>query len=253
MPPSVPSRLTQKLLRRAESRILRWQGKGYGGSTLADEVQAAAQFIPARGAVVFDIGANTGEWTRELLRRLPDVAAIHAFEPSRHNWAAIDAIGDSRIRLIKAAVSDREGSAMLYSCAPGSPLASLALRRLDHMGITFDQSEAVATVTLDGFMARNGIDEIAFAKLDIEGHELMALQGAAGALGEQRIRALAFEFGGCNIDTRTYFRDFWHLLAGYGYHLHRIAPGGRLWPVPAYTESHECFLITNYLAVCGAR
>src|SRR5487761_1920763 len=163
MPPSVPSRLTQKLLRRAESRILRWQGKGYGGSTLADEVQAAAQFIPARGAVVFDIGANTGEWTRELLRRLPDVAAIHAFEPSRHNWAAIDAIGDSRIRLIKAAVSDREGGAMLYSCAPGSPLASLALRRLDHMGITFDQSEAVATVTLDGFMAQNGIDEIAFA------------------------------------------------------------------------------------------
>jgi FkbM family methyltransferase len=245
--------LTQKLLRRAESRIQRWQGKGYGGSNLADEVRAAAQFVPARGAVVFDIGANTGEWTRELLRQRPDVAVIHAFEPSQHNWPAIDAIGDSRILLAKAAVSDREGSALLYTCAPGSPLASLAKRRLDHMGITFDQSEPVATVTLDDFIARNGIDEIAFAKLDIEGHELMALHGAAGALGAHRIRALAFEFGGCNIDTRTYFRDFWHLLTGYGYRLHRIAPGGRLWPIPAYIESHECFLITNYLAECGAR
>ncbi len=202
---------------------------------------------------MLDIGANTGEWTRELLRRLPTVAAIHAFEPSRHNWAAIEAIGDPRIRLVKAAVSDREGSAALHTCAPGSPLATLAVRRLDHMGIAFDQSEMVPTATLDGFIAAHDLAEIAFAKLDIEGYELMAFQGAAAALSAHRIRALAFEFGGCNIDTRTYFRDFWHLLTGHGYRLHRIAPGGRLWPVPAYTESLECFLTSNYLAECGAR
>jgi FkbM family methyltransferase len=252
MPRSVPSRLTQRLLRRVESRVQRWQGKGYGGATLTDEVRAAAPFIPAR-ATVLDIGANTGEWTRELLRQRPDVAAIYAFEPSRHNWAAIEAIGDPRLSLVKAAVSEHDGSATLHTCAPGSPLASLALRRLDHMGIAFDQSETVPTVTLDGFIARHGIAEIAFAKLDIEGYELMALQGAAQALGTHRIRALAFEFGGCNIDTRTYFRDFWYLLTGNGYRLHRIGPGGRLWPVPAYAEAHECFLLSNFLAECGAR
>jgi FkbM family methyltransferase len=249
---SAPSRLTQRLLRRVESRVQRWQGKGYGGATLVDEVRAAAPFVPA-GAVVFDIGANTGEWTRELLRQRPDVAAIYAFEPSRHNWAAVEAIGDPRIRLVKAAVSDRTGSATLHTCAPGSPLATLAVRRLDHMNIAFDQSETVPTLTIDGFLATERIAEIAFAKLDIEGFELMALQGAAQALAAHRIRALAFEFGGCNIDTRTYFRDFWHLLTGFGYSLHRIAPGGRLWPVPAYTEAHECFLISNFLAECGAR
>jgi FkbM family methyltransferase len=249
---SAPSRLTQRLLRRVESRVQRWQGKGHGGATLADEVRAAAPFISA-GATVLDIGANTGEWTRELLRQRADVAAIYAFEPSCHNWAAIEAIGDPRIRLIKAAVSDREGSAALYTCAPGSPLASLAVRNLDHMGIAFDQSEIVPTVTLDGLIAAHDLAEIAFAKLDIEGYELMALQGAAAALGAHRIRALAFEFGGCNIDTRTYFRDFWHLLTGHGYRLHRIAPGGRLWPIRSYTEAHECFLISNHLAECGPR
>jgi FkbM family methyltransferase len=253
MPRSVPSHLTQKLLRRAESRILRWQGKGYGGSSLADEVRAATVFIPAQGAVVFDVGAHKGEWTRAMLRARPGIAAIHAFEPSAHHWPVIEAIGDPRVHLVKQAASDRDGDATLYTCAPGSPLASLALRRLDHMGIVFDQTEAVETVTLDGFIARHAIAEVAFAKLDIEGYELMALSGAARALEGKRIRALAFEFGGCNIDTKTYFRDFWRLLTGFGYRIHRIAPGGRLWPVPSYGEAQECFLITNYLAECGPR
>jgi FkbM family methyltransferase len=253
MASSVPSPLTQKLLRRAESRILRWQGKGYGGSSLADEVRAALAFIPAQGAVLFDVGAHKGEWTRAVLSERPGVAAVHAFEPSAHLWPVIETIGDPRVNLVKQAASDREGDATLYTCAPGSPLASLALRRLDHMGIVFDQTETVETVMLDRFIERHDIAEIAFAKFDIEGYELMAFEGAARALSSHRIRALAFEFGGCNIDTKTYFRDFWRLLTGFGYRIHRIAPGGRLWPVPSYGEAQECFLTTNYLAECGPR
>jgi FkbM family methyltransferase len=248
--PRIPSRLTQRLSRRAEARLQRFQGKGYGGATIADEVAAAAPYIP-QGATVLDIGANQGLWTRALLRQCPDVAAVYAFEPSRHNWRAIEAIGDARVHLVAAAVSNRAGSATLHSCAPGSPLASLALRRLDHVGIAFNEEETVTAVTLDGFIAEHGIENVAFAKLDIEGYELMALEGASSALRDHRIRALAFEFGGTNIDTRTYFRDFWHLLTGAGYRLFRIAPGGRLWPITAYSESLECFLLSNYLAVAA--
>jgi hypothetical protein len=47
-------------------------------------------------------------------------------------------------------------------------------------------------------------------KMDIEGHELTALKGFGAALDVARV--LQFEFGGCNIDSRTYFQDFWYFL-----------------------------------------
>ena len=37
------------------------------------------------------------------------------------------------------------------------------------------------------------------------------------ALSTGAIRALSFEFGSGNINSRTFFRDFWELLTGYRY------------------------------------
>jgi hypothetical protein len=49
-------------------------------------------------------------------------------------------------------------------------------------------------------------------KMDIEGHELFALRGAKRALARGVIRPLSFEFGTGNINSRTFFRDYWDLL-----------------------------------------
>ena len=49
-------------------------------------------------------------------------------------------------------------------------------------------------------------------KMDIEGFELFALKGAQEALKGQ-IQLIQFEFGGANIDSRTFFKDFWLLLS----------------------------------------
>jgi hypothetical protein len=60
---------------------------------------------------------------------------------------------------------------------------------------------------------------------------------------------ILFEFGGCAIDTRVFFRDYFHFLSALGYRIHRITPRGVLVPIPAYRESHERFRTTNFLAV----
>jgi hypothetical protein len=61
---------------------------------------------------------------------------------------------------------------------------------------------------------------------------------------------LTFEFGGCNIDSRTYFQDFWYLLQDYGLrYFYRITPMGLLVYLPQYDEIDEQFRTTNYL-VC---
>jgi FkbM family methyltransferase len=247
--PLLPSRFAQRRLRRLERIVQRIQGKGYQPPSLADEVWMARRFLPSSGGVVFDVGAHRGEWTRELLSQAPGVAAVHCFEPATVHWPEICAIADPRVRLVRAAVSDAAGEATLHANEPGSALASLTRRDLGHMGLRFEHAEPVRTLRLDDYLREQAIARVDFLKLDVEGHELAALRGAEDALRRKAIAALAFEFGGCNIDTRVFFRDFWKLLEAYGYGLYRLAPRHRLWPVEAYSEETENFLFANYFAV----
>ncbi len=63
---------------------------------------------------------------------------------------------------------------------------------------------------------------------------------------EKKIRFIQFEFGPCNIDSRTYFRDFYDLL-NENYSLYRIAANG-LRAITRYTTDCEVFATSNFLA-----
>lgn len=246
-PNTVP--LLQRLAAGIERRAQKFQGKGAGGHSITAEVAEASRFLPAGGATVFDVGANKGLWSRAMLAAAgPHLERLVAFEPSRHNWAAIEEITDPRFSLCRKALGLREGVSELFMDAPGSGLASLTRRNLDHHGLTMASAETVETTTLDAYCREAGISRIDFLKLDIEGHELDALHGAEPLLAAGAIRALSFEFGGTNIDTRTFFRDFWLLLTPLGYSLWRIVPGGRPMPILRYHERLESFVTTNYIA-----
>lgn len=241
--------MRQRFFEYLERQAQRAQGKGFGAKSIAAEVRAALPFLSQTNAVVFDIGANKGLWAREML----DVAGVrvgrlYCVEPSQHNFAAIESIGDARIVLLKKALSDASGEETLHFDREGSGIASLALRRLDYHGVKIEGGEIVSVTTLDRIIAELDIRQIDFAKFDIEGYEYKAFLGAEKALSEGKIKALAFEFGGCNIDTRTYFRDFWYFLTERNYRLAIINPLGRPLPILRYHEGLECFLSTNFVA-----
>ena len=110
-----------------------------------------------------------------------------------------------------------------------------------------DKSEEIKLSTLDVYCSANKIDRIHFLKLDIEGHELKALNGAKRMIDSKNIDIIQFEFGGANIDSRTYFQDFFYLLKD-NYSIYRIVKDG-LFEMPIYKETYEVFLTINYLAV----
>jgi len=232
-----------------ERQAQRAQGKGYGAKSLKTEVRAALPFLPDANAVVFDVGANKGKWAREMLAQAgPRIAKLYCFEPSRFNRAAIEAIGDPRVVLIGEALSDKPGRQTLHFDAEGSGIASLAERRLEHYGVSMDGKEGVSVTTLDAVIAEQGISRIDFAKLDVEGYEYAALAGGEKALANGLVRALAFELGGCNIDTRIFFRDFWYFLTDRNYAIARINPTGKPHRIERYREIEENFLLANFVA-----
>jgi len=139
----------------------------------------------------------------------------------------------------------------LYSNETGSGLASIYKRNLDHFDIAMNIEEKVTMRTLDSFCEENNIQKIHFLKLDVEGNELKVLDGAKNMVQAGAIDHIQFEFGGCNIDSRTYFQDFYYLLSG-RYEIYRILKNG-LFLIERYKETYECFITTNFLAIRKGR
>jgi FkbM family methyltransferase len=237
-----------KLVNRIERVAARAQGKGNGATTIKHEIRLVQQLLRFKPRLAVDIGGNVGEYTAELRRNNPNLE-IHTFEPSATNIEKLKMRfkDQSLVTLVPLALSDMSGSATLFSNKPGSGLGSLTKRNLEHFNIPFDNKETINTLRFEDYWKTQLTSrQIDVVKLDIEGHELAALKGFGDAV--EATRVLQFEFGGCNIDTRTYFQDFWYFFQERKFHIYRITPFGAE-AITRYRESEEFFSTTNYIAV----
>lgn len=224
------------------------QGKGYGTASIRQENKLIHSVLPRKPKIAIDIGGNIGEYTAELRRINPDLE-IHTFEPAQTNIVKLnERFGkDKNIYIVPFAVSDKAERTTLYSDQAGSGLGSLVQRRLDHFNIDFNVKESIQTIRFEDYWKNNlSGRHLDIVKIDIEGHEYFALSGFGDAI--QHVSAVQFEFGGCNIDTRTYFQDFWYFFKNNNFLLYRITPFG-LQEIPRYRESDEFFSTTNFIAV----
>ena len=240
----------QRLFQTLHRVALRGMNVG-GGSYVADSgerhvLRVIRRLTGGKALTILDIGANVGDYTAMVAEEFPG-AEIHSFEPSPRVFAQLSTRCTSMARLNNFGLSDSPRTLTLWSAPDRSGLGTLYERKLDHHDLHLDKSETVTVRTLDQYCQDQRIDAISLMKLDVEGHELAVLSGAARTLEREAVDFIQFEFGGCNIDSRTYFRDFFHLLNP-RYRLYRVLSDG-LWAVDHYDESLESFDTTNYLAV----
>ncbi len=200
--------------------------------------------------ILFDIGANIGNYSlklTEILHNQPN--EIYAFEPSEITFHQLHNNVKNHTNIIckNFGFNDTESVSTLYTNQSGSGIASIYQRNLEHFGLSLNKSESIVLKTIDNFCDEEKIEKIDLLKLDIEGHELKALHGASNMIAKGKINIIQFEFGGCNIDSRTFFQDFYYLLQPQ-YNIYRILKNNLLL-IENYNESLEIFLTTNYLAI----
>lgn len=148
--------------------------------------------------VVFDVGANVGQFAQEARHELP-AATIYSFEPHPRSFEKLSKVAvGGRIDPQCSALSDRIGEVMFYEYdieGAGSHLNSLVPdarfpTRFGYEG----HAITVQSTTLDHFCASHSIDCIDFLKIDVEGAELSVLKGATDMLARGKILAVYFEF-----------------------------------------------------------
>jgi FkbM family methyltransferase len=163
---------TKEILKHAFPALwVRWRLMHHPKS--ADQELLFLDRIVPEGAVTVDVGANCGLYTRKLARLSKQV---HAFEPSHRMADLLRRTSASNVRVHEVALSDHAGNAelfvprddreLIHSLASLEPSVSASNRH----GVSF----SVPTARLDAIVRQ----DVAFVKIDVEGHELHVLNGA---------------------------------------------------------------------------
>ncbi len=247
----VGNSFTGKVARAFEAYWCILLGKGAGtGWAMDAEISAARWAIRNPQPVIFDVGANFGEWSAKMQENF-GLAQIFMFEPQPACQEIIRGKKLPRSVLIPFAASDLAGKSLqLFTSCEDSGIASFHQRRDSYFAGHQFACVEVSTVTIDQIIEQHGLSQVDFVKIDVEGHELAVLHGAEKALKKGVIKALSFEFGSGNLNSRTFFHDFWDLLRPLNYRIYRILPASQLLPIEEYYEDCEYFRgVTNYIAV----
>jgi FkbM family methyltransferase len=176
----VPRRAVVPILQ-GPLRGMKWiVGSGNHGYWLGSyELEKRALFVKMvpPGGVVFDLGANVGYYTLLCSVLAGPGGRVYAFEPLPRNLdflrrhLALNRIENATV--IEAAVADRGGTVRFEEDA------STSKGRIGAEGTL-----EVRSVALDDLVARERLPRPDLFKIDIEGAEFLALQGARKILAE---------------------------------------------------------------------
>jgi FkbM family methyltransferase len=199
---------------RAKKNLLRHLPRGVGGALLRlhylgrvrafDEARwpwsATVRRLVARGDTAVDVGANIGCITRLLSAWVGPEGVVHAVEPVPQTFALLSHnVGRLRlanVRLHECAASDRGGEGRMEVPRDLEGFDNIYESRVVQGDTATAGARAVEVrlAPLDALLAGD-CGRLSFIKIDVEGHEFQAIQGAAGAIGRSA-PALLIEVNG---------------------------------------------------------
>jgi FkbM family methyltransferase len=193
--------------------------------------------VVSPGMVFFDVGAHVGQYSLIASKLVGQDGAVHSFEPHPILFEALRRnLRRNQCHNVcshNAAADVHPGSSTLF-LATASNVGATSLRPPANDS---GERSAVQRSALDTYVRSRGIGRVDLVKLDVEGAELDALQGARAVLVENPEICIIYEifeptarlFGRSTTDVARYLRTL-------GFQIFRINAGIRLNPNIAATS-----------------
>lgn len=172
--------------------------------TVPEQEQAVTRLFGAgEPLTILDIGACEAEDSIRYARRFPH-ARIFAFEPLPENQLLISANlrehHAGSVELVPVALAEKTGTATFH-VSSGRPKESITDKQWNYGNksssllppaagdpmygwVEFKETITVPTATLEDFCRERGIGRIDFIHMDVQGAELLVLEGAGPKLGD---------------------------------------------------------------------
>jgi FkbM family methyltransferase len=202
------------------------------------------------GHVVFDVGANIGDWTTAAFA-IQESIIIKAFEPIPQVCQLYTQnVKSQNAQIFPLALSEKKGSQTLYVYGPSYDLSGRSSLHhqptLEHNGEQPTDKITVTKTTLDRFCREHKIRSIDYLKIDVEGHELSVIRGARGLLKAKKIKAVQFEYGYTFHGSEITLKQVYQYLSNRGFLIFRLVPEGLIF-IPSWSDSLENWKFCNYV------
>lgn len=136
---------------------------------------------PRKGDIVIDAGAYVGAYAIKAANMVGGKGIVIAIEPEPRNISYLkrNVSQSKNIKVVESALSDYKGIGTLY-ISNASPCHTLTFKHSDSVEVEID--------TLDNIVAQLKLPHVDFIKMDIEGANLVALEGAKEVLKRREVK-----------------------------------------------------------------
>jgi FkbM family methyltransferase len=209
------------------------------------EAELLRRLSPFRMSVIFDVGANIGDWAVTAAQALRQ-SHIHCFEldeESRSHLKSRRASEPDRFTIAPSGL-DQESGHVAYDFYPAES-ALTSIIPIPHSSPSERRSSPV--ITGDEYVEMARIDAIDLLKIDVEGAEGRVLEGFSSTLREGKLRVIQFEYGLANVVARWLLADMYETLERNNFSIGRVFPDGV--EFRPYNLTLESFRGGNFVAV----
>lgn len=211
------------------------------------------EWVGEQRLVVFDVGANVGDWSSALLslltksRDMSEAVDLYAFEPVPSTFQFLrKRLGTQNavLHYEQVALSSEKSEGTMYISGVNSASNSLNADPLrgDMKPV------AIVKTTVADFCRAHRIRKVQLLKCDAEGHDMEVIRGALPLLARGSISVLQFEYNHQWIFSRHFLRDVFMALEKLPYKIAKLQPH-RLLILSGWHPELEKYFEGNYVLV----